>query len=136
MKDKTPVIDLDGGKKFSEKEPFKFEYTMPTYDWYDIIKVEIKPEDYTYFKLSRRYGPTWWLVGTKPPAAGSEDYHWTETTIGRMSDSDIVRFVEWAKDEYGKSRLIGISAISGSFDILRDIEKLLDLLPEAPKEDA
>ena len=125
------VITIDMGvneKKFSEQESFKFEYTTPTYDWFDIKKVEIKPDDYVYFELQRRYGPSWWLVGKNPPDNTAEDYHWTETTIGRISERDISRFIEWAKDGHG-SRLIRISAISGSFDILRETEKLLkDLL--------
>lgn len=131
MKNNTPVITF--GETAQKKEPFRFEYTTPSLDWFDVVKVEIKPEDYTYFKLSRRYCPEWWLVGTNPPTDGAEDYHWVEKTIGRISDRDIARFVEWAKDEYGKSRLIEISAISGSFNLLQDIEKLLRVLT---KEDA
>lgn len=127
MKDKLPVIDFGGEKRFSEKEPFRFEYTQPSLDWFDTIKVEIKPEDYTYFKLSKRYCKEWWLVGTNPPADNAEDYHWTEESIGRISNRDLARFIKWAKDDYG-SRLIGISAISGSFDILKEIEKLLWVL--------
>lgn len=127
MKNKLPVITFE--RKTQKKEPFKFEYTQPSLDWFEVIKVEIKPDDYTYFKLSRRYSPEWWLVGTNPPPSNSTDYHWTEKTIGRISERDIARFVEWAKDDYG-SKLVEISAISGSFDILRDIEKLLSVLPK------
>lgn len=126
MKNDVPVIDL--GEKPKKKEPFKFEYTMPCLDWYEIIKVEIKPEDYCYFKLERRYGPTWWLIGKNPPAQNAKDYRWTEKEIGKISEHDIARFVEWAKCEYGGSRLVGISAISGSFDILREVEKLLKVV--------
>lgn len=125
-----PVIDF-GEKKAKTKEPFKFEYTMPSLDWYDIIKVEIKPDDYTYFKLSRRYGHSWWLVGTNPPSEGAKDYRWTEKEIGRISDRDLVRFIEWAKNDHGGSNLIEISAISGSFDILKEIEKMNRRVKEA-----
>lgn len=110
-----------------KKEPFKFEYTVPSLDWYDIIKGEIKPDDYVYFKLSLRYGNTWWLVGMNPPSDHAKGYRWTEKDIGRISDRDIVRFVEWAKQEdgFGGSKLTEVSAISGSLDILREVEKLL-----------
>ena len=127
MKKDIPVIDF-GEDKPKKKEPFKFEYTMPSLDWYEIIKVEIKPEDYVYFKLERRYGPTWWLIGTNPPAENAKDYRWTEKEIGRIENSDIARFVEWAKLDYGGSRIVEIHAISGSFDILREAEKLLELV--------
>ncbi len=134
MKDKTPVIDF-GNKKPREKEPFKFEYTMPSLDWYETINVEIKPKDYTYFKLVRRYGKnTWWLIGMNPPARNSEDYRWTEKDIGRIAVRDIARFIEWAKNDIGGSRLVEISALSGSFDILQEIKDLLGMLPEPPKE--
>lgn len=108
-----------------KKEPFKFEYTMPWLDWYDVIKVEIKPDDYYYFKLEKRYGPSWWLIGKNPPADNAKEYRWTEKEIGRISDYDIARFYEWAKLEYGGSRIVEIHAISGGFDILREAEKLL-----------
>lgn len=110
------------------KEPFKFEYIVPSLDWYETIKVEIKPKDYCYFRLERRYGPTWWLIGKNPPAENAIDYRWTEETIGKISEHDIARFVEWAKSDYGGSQLVGISAISGSFDILREVEKLLSVV--------
>ena len=126
-KNDLPVIDLFE-EKLLPKEPFKFKYTMPSLDWYDIINVEIKPDDYCYFKLVRRYGPTWWLIGTNPPADNAKEYKWTEKEIGNISERDIARFIEWAKLEYGGSKLIEISALSGSFDILREVEKLLKVV--------
>lgn len=126
LKNDTPIIDL-GGEKPKMKEPFKFEYTMPSLDWYETIHVEIKPDDYYYFELVRRYGSDdWWLIGKNPPAANAKDYRWTEKDIGRICVRDIARFVEWARLEYGGSKLVGISAISGAFDILREVEKLLE----------
>lgn len=110
------------------KESFKFEYMKPALDWYEIIKVEIKPDDYYYFKLQRRYGPTWWLIGKNPPAKGAKDYKWTEKEIGEICVCDLVRFIEWAKLEYGGSKIVEISAISGSFDILREVRKLLGVV--------
>ena len=124
-KNELPVLSLDMAEEWEKKEPFRFEYTVPTYDWYDTVKVEIKPEDYYYFRIERRFGPSWWLVGKNPPDRGAEDYRWTEKTIGELSEHNLARFVEWAKDGCRGSRIIAVSAISGSFDILREIEKLL-----------
>ena len=71
MANEVPVIDFDLPEA-KKKEPFKFEYMMPSLDWFDIIKVEIKPDDYCYFKLERRYGPTWWPSARAiPPSANS-----------------------------------------------------------------
>lgn len=123
MGSKLPVIDF-GETATKKKEPFKFKYTVSYLDWYDIVSVEIKPKDYCYFRLERRYGPSWWLIGKNPPAENAKDYRWTEKTIGQISDHDLVRFIEWAKSDYGGSDLVEISAISGSFDILREIEKI------------
>ena len=46
----------------SVKAPFKFSYTQPSLDWFETINVEIKPDDYYYFKLQRRYGPAGGLL--------------------------------------------------------------------------
>lgn len=59
------------------KEPFRFEYTMPALDWYEIRTVEINYDDYVYFELQRRYGQEWWLMGKNPPPKNSDDYRWT-----------------------------------------------------------
>lgn len=107
------------------KEPFRFEYTMPSLDWYEICKVEIQPDDYVYFELQRRYGQEWWLVGKNPPPENSGDYRWTTKTIGRISTRDIARFVEWAKTDLGGSRITNISAISGAIDLMLEIKNLL-----------
>ena len=124
---KLPEIYIAEGEA-QKKEPFKFEYTVPSLDWFDIVKVELQPDDYYYFKLERRYGPSWWLIGKNPPAAGATDYRWTEKSLGQISDGDLVRFVEWAKCDFGGSRIIEIAAISGSFDILRETERLLGVV--------
>lgn len=109
----------------SVKAPFKFSYTQPSLDWFETINVEIKPDDYYYFKLQLRYGPDWWLIGQNPPPENSTRYEWSETDIGRISPHDIARLIEWAKYDSGGSKIVEISAISGSFDILREIKKLL-----------
>ena len=107
------------------KEPFRFEYTMPVLDWYEIRRVEINYDDYVYFELQRRYGQEWWLMGKNPPPKNSDDYRWTTKEIGRISTRDIARFVEWAKTDLGGSRITDISAISGDIDLMREIKNLL-----------
>ena len=109
----------------SVKAPFKFSYTQPSLDWFETINVEIKPDDYYYFTLRRRYGPDWWLIGQNPPPKNSTNYEWSETSIGRISICDIARFIAWARIEGGGSKIVEISAISGSFDLLQEINGLL-----------
>ena len=109
----------------SVKAPFKFSYTQPSLDWFETINVEIKPDDYYYFKLQRRYGTDWWLIGQNPPPENSTRREWSETELGRISCRDIAKFVEWARIDGGGSKIVGISAISGDFDLLREIKSLL-----------
>lgn len=110
-----------------DKEPFVFTYTKPLLDWYETIKVEIKPEDYYYFHLERRFGPTWWLVGCNP--VDKPNYHWEYKDLGEIgseiSNYDVKRFIEWAKCDNG-SRITRINVISGSFDIFKEIEKIFN----------
>jgi len=123
----------------SDKGSFRFVYTRPSLDWFETVNVEIKPDDYYYFKLERRFGPNWWLIGKNPPPENSTHYEWSETDIGRISHRDIARFIDWAKFDGGGSKLVEISAISGSFDILKEIENLLSNISgfaaETRKED-
>lgn len=108
-----------------DKEPFVFEYTMPLLDWYETIKVTIKPEDYYYFHLERRFGRTWYLVGCNP--VDEPSYHWEYKELGQigseLSNYDVKRFIEWAKSDNG-SRITRINVISGSFDIFKEIEDI------------
>lgn len=110
-----------------DKEPFVFTYTKPLLDWYETIKVEIKPEDYYYFHLERRFGRTWWLVGCNP--VDKPNYHWENTVLGEIgteiSNYDVKRFIEWAKTD-GGSRITQINVISGSFDIFKEIENIFN----------
>lgn len=109
----------------SGKAPFKFSYTKPSLDWFETINVEINPDDYYYFELQRRYGPDWWLIGKNPPIENSTRHEWSETALGRISCRDIAKFVEWARSDGGGSKIVGISAISGSLDLLHEIKALL-----------
>ena len=103
-----------------EKEPFVFEYTMPSLDWYEIINVEINPEDFYYFRLELRYGNDWWIIGMKPPDSNLSVDKWSEKCLGRLSRRDAARFVLWA----GR-KLTCIKAISGSLDLVNETGKLM-----------
>ena len=109
------------------KEPFEFRYTYPSLDWYDVKKVIINDGDYYYFKIQRRYGPSWWLIGTNPPKDKNK-FEWTETQLGEIENPDLIRFIKWAKDKDGGSRITEINSLSGDFDIIKDV---LDLLKGA-----
>ena len=103
-----------------KKEPFRFEYTRPWLDWYEIVRVEIKPDDYRLFRLEARCG-TWWIVGMNPPPQCSNTYRWVETQIGQIGLSDIGRFIKWAETERGGSRITEITASSNEHNIIKTI---------------
>ena len=108
------------------KEPFNFEYTMPSLDWYEIVKRTVSKDEYDWFELQLRYGPAWWLIGHKV------DSEWNDhkKEIGPLSKRDAVRFIEWAKREARGSNLCEISAISSSLDLLEEISKLLQVMKD------
>lgn len=117
--------------KQTQKEPFRFEYTRPTLDWYDIVKVEIQPHDYALFRLELRYGNTWWLVGMNPPKSDYKpSYLWDETDVGRMGVSDIIRFTEWAECGCLRngSKLCEIKAISSSLNVVSEFAEIVKVM--------
>lgn len=103
-------------------EPFTFSYTVPSLDWFDTKTVTIGPQDYYYFRLERRFGPSWWLVGSNPTDDDSGHY-WTETQLGELRNADVIRFIKWAKTDIG-SLIIEVKALCGSFDIISEIAAL------------
>ena len=105
------------------KKAFEFDENKPCLDWFITERHIINDEDYTYFKLERRYGPSWWLIGMK--TVDEPAYHWEETVIGRIFDGDLARFIEWAKTTYG-NRIVNINVLSGSFDIFAEVGKLIE----------
>lgn len=116
----VPVIDLSPLEE-KPKEPFCFSYIVPSLDWYDIKKVTINPQDYYYFRLERRYGPSWWLIGSNPTDDDSGHY-WTDTQLGELQGRDIYRFIEWAKSATRRgSKIVEVKALSGEFNIIDDI---------------
>lgn len=115
-------------KKFDElkvtenhKEPFVFEYTVPCMDWYYTENVVIHEGDFTYFRIERRYGPSWWVIGLK---YDQKNLAWSEKQLGEMNDAQLKKFIKWAKNETG-SNIIDVKAISGNCNIIEDILKLL-----------
>ena len=114
------------GNECMKKEPFRFEYTNPSLDWYDIVKVVIQPGDYAWFKLELRFGNSWWLVGMNPPKSDYKpSYLWDETDLGRVSNHDIIRFIKWAECSFHGNRLVEIKAISNSLNIVNEVAKLV-----------
>jgi len=104
------------------KKSFKYTYTRPSLDWFEYVDVEIKPDDYYYFKLNRRFGPSWWLIGTNP--VDEPTYHWKETEIGKINEEDLVRFIKWAETDIG-NKITSIDMICGSFNVFEETEKIL-----------
>ncbi len=108
--------------KFEDKNPFCFKYCRPCLDWYEVINVEIKPTDFCYFHLERRFGPSWWLTGYN--LVHNPKYEWVSKELGEISSSDLLDFIKWCKTDNG-SRITDISVISGNFDIFNEIKKLI-----------
>ena len=107
------------------KEAFVFTETKPCLDWFTTEEHTINDEDFTYFKLDRRYGPDWWLIGMK--TVDKPTYHWEEKEIGRICEADLSRFIDWAKyEDVNGNRIIDIHMISGNFDIFAEVGKLLN----------
>ncbi len=114
-----------------QREPFRFEYTKPSLDWYEIVKVEIQPGDYALFKLELRFGNSWWLVGMNPPKSDYKpSYLWDETDIGEVGTRDIIRFIKWAECGFqGRgSKLCEIRAISSSLNIVNNVAELVRVM--------
>lgn len=107
------------------KESFVFEYTMPSLDWYEIIKVEINPEKFYYFGLELRFGNEWWLIGMNPPDSNSSFDKLSEICLGRLTRRDAARFAVWA----GR-KLIRIRAKSRALDLVKEIEMLIAAIKE------
>lgn len=117
-----------------QKEPFRFEYTVPSLDWYGIVKVEIQPMEYAWFKLELRFGNSWWLVGMNPPKSDYKpSYLWDETVLGRIGNRDIIRFIKWAECSFHGNRICEIKAISNSLNVVSEVAKLVK---EMEKQDA
>lgn len=112
--------------KNNKKSPFEFRWTVPMLDWFEWKKASVNFDDYDAFKLVRRYGPTWWLIGLN---VQETPYKIIETEIGELatkySNENVKRFIEWAKIDNVRSKLVEISVISTSFDLVKEIGDLL-----------
>ena len=81
------------------KEAFKFDEFKPCLDWYTTEHHIINWGDYNYFKLDRRFGPSWWLYGMK---LIENPYHWEEKEIGEIYEGDLRRFIEAGDFDVGE----------------------------------
>lgn len=116
-----------------DKEPFRFSYNTPSLDWYITINVEVKWKDYLYFKIQRRFGPSYWLLGYQKE---DKRIKHREVEIGELSKRDLGRFVKWS--EYTTpfnqtcSKLIGVSVISTGMNLFDAIK---EIFPAMEQED-
>ena len=116
----------DREKAIKSKPPFTFEYLKPYLDWYKTEHVSITYGDYMYLKLQRRYGPSWWLIGSN---YNEKLDKWEETSIGEIYDCDIPRLVEWAsyETEYHSKHSI-LTSVSGFDTCLNAIDEFIKLM--------
>lgn len=105
----------------TKKEKFIFIWTRPCLDWFEQKTIELEEGSYVYYKIQRRFGPSWWIIGIN--FVGEHKYHREETQIGEINTCDLKRFMYWCKID-GGSKIIEISAIGGNFDIIEEIKKL------------
>lgn len=103
------------------KVAFEFDEYKPFLDWYTVEHHIINWDDYNYFKLVFRFGPSCWLYGVKRL---ENQYRYEEKEIGEIFEGDLKRFVEWAKTDRG-SRILDISVISSTIDIFKQVKKLI-----------
>lgn len=119
-----------------DKEPFRFYYNVPSLDWYITENVEIKWDEYLYFKIQYRFGQTYWLMGYKEKDGRFER---EEVEIGQLARGFLGKFVKWCEyyDGYRTcSKLIGISVISTEMNIIKvfnEIQKAAEKAAEADK---
>lgn len=99
---------------------FTYTYTRPSLDWFESVNVTIKNDDYMYFELQRRYGPSWWLIGLKQI---DNPYGFERIEIGQIPEAIVSKFIDWTKTGNG-NRITTITAISGSFDIFKEISNI------------
>ena len=103
-----------------ENGPFLYSYvdTPPDGGCHTIFGM-IRPDEYTCFRLERRFGLTWWLVGLKLTDDDKGQY-WTEEQICELRDQNLYKFIEWAKSPWG-SKITEVKALSTEFNIIDDI---------------
>ena len=107
-----------------QQKAFEFSYNKPSLDWFDTINIKLKPEDYYYYKLERRYGRSWWLIGCNP--VEEPNYHWEEKQIGEIGKNDLLKFIDWCKTNEG-NLIIQIKVLDSTFNIFDEINNLLKI---------
>ena len=94
-------------------ENFKFNYTKPCLDYYEIVEIEIKPNEFDLLIIERRYGPCWWLLGYKYNKTLEK---WDENQIAEIYNNDIARLIQWCKKN---SLVINARPLEGNLDIIK-----------------
>lgn len=113
------------------KEPFEYEYTMPSLDWYTTHRITIKWNDYDSFELQRRYGGEFelWLIGYKTVDDGH--IRLKKTELGYLTPYYIKAFLDWCEfDFWGNkkaNKITTISVISADINLFEVIDKIIKL---------
>lgn len=120
-----------------EKGNFEFEYTVPTYDWYDVKKVSLGWEDYNFYRLERRFGCSlgeFWLIGVN--VQSNDRYYLDETDLGRLHPVDVARFIKWCEFEHPScfegqkgsigSKILTLKVISTEYNIMEEMKFLVE----------
>lgn len=102
-----------------DNEPFLYSYIDASSGHCNNIFGLIRPDEYTCFRLERRFGLTWWLVGLKLTDDDKGQY-WTEEQICELRGQNLYKFIEWAKSPWG-SKITEVKALSTEFNIIDDI---------------
>lgn len=114
------------------KEPFEYEYTMPTSDWYTTHHVTINWNDYNNFELQRRYGSNFelWLIGYKTVDDGRH-IRVEKTELGYLTPYYIKAFLDWCEfDFWGNKKaniITRISVISADINLFKVIDAIIKL---------
>lgn len=106
-----------------KREPFKFDYTYPTLDWYEEVKVELKWKQYDFYELQWRYGGACWIVASK---YNEETREWEHKDIGELRGKyEIYDFIKWCELPKGGSILTKMTVIDGEINLFRKLYKVI-----------
>ena len=106
-----------------KREPFKFDYTYPTLDWYEEVKVELKWKQYDFYELQWRYGGACWIVASK---YNEEPREWEHKDIGELRGKyEIYDFIKWCELPKGGSILTKMTVIDGEINLFRKLYKVI-----------
>ena len=107
-------------KENLDKNTIEFVLYEPVHGGYSSKLVKLEQDTYTYYRVERRYGPSWWLIGINHTESGME-----EEQIGRLTDDQLKKFINWSKFGDIDSKIVSVKAISGTFDVASDLVELM-----------